>query len=101
MFLMTKFIPAALAASLSLLAAVPAAAESVPVQVTYGDLDLASPAGAKVLAQRVDAACERPDIRDINAVAAWQECRTTARNSAMEQLNSKGVAFDSAAFLAG
>jgi UrcA family protein len=99
---MTKLaIHAALAASLSLLAVAPAAAETVPVQVTYGDLDLTAAAGAKILAQRVDAACERPDIRNLQAVSAWQECRSTARTSAMEQLNSKGVAFDSAAFIAG
>jgi UrcA family protein len=99
---MTKLaIHAALAASLSLLAVAPAAAEEFTTQVTYGDLDLASPAGAKILAQRVDAACTRPDIRDLSAVSAWQECKDTARTSAMEQLNSKGVAFDSSAFVAG
>ena len=96
---MTKFaINAALAASLSLLAVAPAAAEEFAVQIPYGHLDLASPTGAKVLAQRVDAACERPDIRDLKAVSDWQACRESVRNSAMEQLNSKGIAFDSAAF---
>jgi len=99
---MTKFaINAALAASLSLLAVAPAAAEEFTAQVAYGDLDLASPAGAKVLAQRVEAACARPDIRDLSAVSAWQQCKDSARNSAMEQLNNKGVAFNSAAFIAG
>ena len=99
---MTKFaIHAALAASLSLLAVAPAAAEEFTTQVTYGDLDLASSAGARVLAQRVDAACARPDIRDLSAVSAWQQCKDSVRNSAMEQLNSKGVPFDSAAFIAG
>jgi UrcA family protein len=99
---MTKFaINAALAASLSLLAVAPAAAQEITVQVPYSDLDLASPAGAKVLAQRVDAACERPDIRDLGAVSAWQQCKDSARTGAMEQLNSKGVAFDSSAFIAG
>ena len=99
---MTKFaIHAVLGASLSLLAVAPASAEEFTTQVTYGDLDLASSAGAKVLAQRVDAACDRPDIRDLSAVSAWQQCKDAARNSAMEQLNSKGVAFDSAAFIAG
>jgi UrcA family protein len=54
---MTKLpITAALAASLSLLAVAPAAAESVPVLVTWGELVLATPAGAKMLAQRVVAA---------------------------------------------
>ena len=99
---MTKLaIHAALAASLSLLAVAPAAAEEFPVQVTYGDLDLASAPGAKALAQRVDAACERPDIRDLTAVATWNQCKDTARTSAMEQLNSKGVTFDTSAFIAG
>lgn len=97
---MTKIaLNAALAASLSLIAAVPAAAQEVTV--AYGDLDLASPTGAKVLAQRVEAACERPDIRELKAVAAWEQCKDAARNSAMEQLNSRGVAFDSTAFIAG
>jgi UrcA family protein len=94
-------IHAVLAASLSVLTVAPAAAEEFTTQVTYGDLDLASPAGAKVLAQRVDAACARPDIRDLTAVSAWQECKASVRDSAMEQLNSKGVAFDSVAFIAG
>jgi UrcA family protein len=97
---MTKLaINAALAASFSLLAVAPAAAQEVAVQVPYSDLDLASPAGAKVLAQRVESVCERPDLRDLKAVSAWQQCRDSARNSAMEQLNSKGVAFDSTAFI--
>ena len=75
-----------------------AAAQEIAVQVPYSDLDLASPAGAKVLAQRVDSACERPDIRDLKAVSAWQQCKGSVRTSAMEQLNSKGVPFDSTAF---
>ena len=99
---MTKFaINAALAASLSLLAVAPAAADDFSVQVRYGDLDLASAAGAKVLVQRVDAVCQRPDIRDLKSVSAWQQCKDAARSTAMEQLNSKGVAFDSNAFIAG
>lgn len=102
---MNKFaINAAIAASLIFAAvapAAPAAAESVAVQVSYGDLDLASPAGSKVLAQRVDATCERPDIRDLKSVSTWEQCKDSARNSAMEQLNAKGVAFDSAVFIAG
>ena len=64
----------------------------------YSDLDLASSAGAKVLAQRVESACERPDIRDLKAVSAWQQCKDSVCTSAMEQLNSKGVPFDSTAF---
>ena len=97
---MTKFAFGALAAaSVSLFTVAPAAAEDFPVQISYSHLDLASPAGARILAQRVDAACERPDIRDLKAVSAWQVCKDAARTSAMEQLNGKGVAFDSAAFI--
>ena len=97
---MTKFaLSAFAAASVSLLAVAPAAAEDFTVQVPYSDLDLASASGAKVLAQRVDAACQRPDIRDLKAVSVWQACKDAARNSAMEQLNSKGVTFDSSAFI--
>ena len=98
---MTKFVLSALAAaSVSLLAVAPAAAEEFTVEVPYSDLDLSSPTGARTLAQRVDAACERPDIRDLKAVSAWQACKDAARNSAMEQLNSRGVTFDSSAFIA-
>jgi UrcA family protein len=97
---MTKFaLGAFAAAAASLLAVAPAAAEEFTVQVPYSDLDLASPTGAKALAQRVSSICQRPDIRDLRAVAAWQQCKDIALNSAMEQLNSKGVTFDSSAFL--
>lgn len=99
---MTRFaLSAALAATASILAAVPAAAEEVRVQVPYADLDIASPAGAEVLAQRIKSACERPDIRNLQAMTAWQQCKDSALTSAMEQLNSQGVPFDSAAFVAG
>jgi UrcA family protein len=97
---MTKFaINAALAASLSLIAIAPAAAQEV--RVPYSDLDLASPNGAKVLAQRIEATCARPDIRELKSVATWEQCKDAARTTAMEQLNSKGVVFDSTAFIAG
>lgn len=95
---MTKIALTALAATLSVVAVAPAAAETVVVP--YSDLNVASPAGAEVLAQRVKSVCEKPDIRDLQAVIAWQQCKDTALNGAMEQLNSKGVTFDSAAFTA-
>lgn len=97
---MTKLaLGAILAATVSVLAVAPASAEEFSAQVRFGDLNLASPAGAKTLAKRVDAACARPDIRDLPAMSAWQQCKDSVRTSAMEQLNSKGVAFDSAAFI--
>ena len=98
---MTKLaLSAALAASLSLFATAPAAAEDFQVVDPYGDLNLSSANGATTLAHRVfDAACERPDIRDVHAVADWHECKENARNAAMDQLNSKNVPFDTQAFI--
>lgn len=97
---MTKFaLTTALAASLSIFAVAPAAAQSVVVP--YSDLNVATPAGAEVLAQRVTSVCQKPDIRNLQAYSAWQQCKDAALTSAMEQLNSQGVAFDSAAFANG
>lgn len=83
------------AASLSLTAALPASAQESRVTVNYGDLDLASPAGSEALFGRlvtsVRAACERPDIRDLKAVTAWEDCKDRAMSSALEQLAVKGV----------
>ncbi len=88
---------AAAAASLSFLSAVPAAAQDVSVSVAYGDLDVASPGGAQILAQRVEAAvntaCARPDIRDLEAMTAFSACRSAAITSATEQLNTAGALF--------
>ncbi|WP_231958758.1 UrcA family protein [Altererythrobacter sp. B11] len=91
----TTPIMALAAASLSILAIAPAQAEDGAYTVSYGDLDLSSPAGAHTLALRVDAGvdrvCERPFIRDLKGMVNWQECRETARTSAIEQLQSQGV----------
>jgi len=81
-------------AALALLgaAAAPAAAtEEASVAVTYADLDLTSPAGAKALEQRidtaVDAVCEKPAMRDLKAMVAWEECKAAARAGAHDQLS--------------
>jgi len=91
-----KFIVNALAAaSLSLLAIAPAAAEEVRVTVPYGDLDIASAAGAEALNARllggIKSACDRPGIRDVKANAAWEACKDAAMSSALEQLAVKGA----------
>ena len=92
----TLAIKALAAASLSLLAVVPAAAEDVHATVRYGDLDIASPAGDKVLAERleagIDAVCARPDNRDLKSAAAWQACKDAAMTDAARQLAQKGAA---------
>lgn len=66
-------------------------AETISIAVEYGDLDVASPAGAAELDQRIDAAaskvCHKPDIRSVKAMAAWEECKATAKADAMEQLS--------------
>ena len=68
-----------------------AADETVSVVVPYADLDVANPAGADVLTQRIGSAvekvCNRPDIRDLKAMVAWEECKADALAGAMEQLS--------------
>ena len=68
-----------------------AADEIVSVVVPFGDLDVADPAGADTLSQRIDAAvekvCHRPDIRNLKGMVAWEACKTDALADAMEQLS--------------
>jgi len=83
------------AASLSLVAVAPAAAEQVHATVTYGDLDVATPEGAHELVTRVQASvetvCARPQTRELKIVAKWSECRDAALAEASEQLARQGV----------
>jgi len=86
---------------IAIIAAVAAALSSVPavaqetVAVRYGDVDVASPAGTQVLANRIEAGaknvCGRPDLRDIKATVAFQECKEAAVQSSIQQLASKGI----------
>lgn len=68
-----------------------AADEAVSVTVPYGDLDVADPAGADALTQRIDSAaekvCHRPDLRNLKAMVAFEECKADALAGAMEQLS--------------
>ena len=68
-----------------------AADETVSVTVAYADLDVADPAGADTLTQRIGTAvekvCHRPDIRNLKAMVAWEECKADALAGAMEQLS--------------
>lgn len=92
----TLAIKALAALSLSLLAVAPAAAQEVQATVHYGDLDISSPAGAEALNARllgtIKSVCERPDIRDLKAVVAWEACKDAAMSNALEQLPTKGAA---------
>jgi len=68
-----------------------AADEGLSVIVPYSDLDVADPAGAETLAQRIDSAvervCPRPDLRNLKAMGSWEACKAEALAGAMEQLS--------------
>ena len=79
-------------AALTVVSATPAfAADEVKVTVPYADLDLATPAGTATLDDRIDAAvnqvCARPDIRNLKAMTAWEECKASAKLDALDQLS--------------
>lgn len=61
------------------------------VVVPYADLDLATPAGSATLEARINAAaedvCEKPFIRDLNAMRDYMACKASARASALEQVS--------------
>ena len=90
---MRKSIVTVLAAALAGGLATPAVAADEPVSVTvaFADLDVADPAGADALTRRIDAAvdrvCSRPDMRNLKAMVAWEECKAAAIAGAMEQLS--------------
>ena len=88
-------IAAAISVALSSIAAAPAAAQDAQVAIHYGDLDLATPAGTEVLGERIEAGvnavCDRPDIRNLKAMVAWEQCRDAALTSAADQLARQGA----------
>jgi UrcA family protein len=86
-----------LAAAATLPSAAPVRAQTsdtVPsVTVRYGDLDIGSPAGARVLLTRIqaaaDTACGRaPDIRRLDRWAYFEACRRSAVTRAVAQVGS-------------
>lgn len=87
--IVTVLAAAALAGSVATPAV--AAEDVVSVTVPFADLDIADPAGANALTQRIDSAvdkvCDRPDMRNLKAMIAWEECKTEALAGAMEQLS--------------
>ena len=95
---MTKLsFAAAVAVALSSIAAAPAAAQDTQVAIHYGDLDITTTAGAQALGERVEAGvkavCDRPDIRDLKSMVAWEQCKDAAMTSANEQLARQGARF--------
>jgi len=89
---MKIFASAIAAASLSLLAVAPAAAEEVQATIHVGDLDISSAAGAEALNARllgtIKSVCERPAVLNVKANVAWNECKDAAMSSALEQLSA-------------
>jgi UrcA family protein len=88
-------VAAVISVALSSIAVAPAAAQDAQVAIHYGDLDLATPAGTEVLGERIEAGvkavCERPDIRVLKSMAAWEQCKDAALTSAAEQLARQGA----------
>jgi len=97
---MTRFLTAPalrLAAAAMLSWATPVLAQTsdtVPsVVVKYGDLNLGSPAGAKLLLKRIEAAANaacggQPDIRELDKLANFKACRSSAVTRAVRAVNS-------------
>jgi len=60
--------------------------------VTYGDLNLDSPSGAKAFYSRVQSAartvCSSLEGRDLNSQAAWHKCYNKAVASAVSQVSA-------------
>lgn len=94
----TSVIAALAAASLPLLAAAPASAAPVVLTVDYTDLDIATEAGAHALAQRVAAqaerACEKPFIRDLNAMVHYESCKAEMQENAAQSLAQSGISLE-------
>ena len=86
---------AVVAASLSLIAAVPASAQEASATVFFGDLDLSSAAGAATLNTRllgaIEQVCERPSVRDMRNGAVFNDCKDAAMSNALSQLTARGV----------
>jgi UrcA family protein len=97
---MTRFLTApvlGLAAAAALAWAAPVLAQTsdtVPsVAVKYGDLNIGSPAGAKALLDRIEAAAntacgDRPDIRVLSQWASFEACRKSAVARAVDAVDS-------------
>lgn len=81
-----------LLAAFALAASAPAfAQETRSVEVRYGDLNIASPAGKAVLQQRIgsaiDTVCGTVDGQPLPQRADVARCRTDAHKSAMRKFN--------------
>ena len=97
---MTRYLTApvlCLAAAVTLSCAAPVLAQTsdtVPsVSVKYGDLNIGSPAGARVLLERIEAAADTacggaPDIRQLKQLGSFEACRRSAVTRAVVAVDS-------------
>jgi UrcA family protein len=64
-------------------------------KVTFGDLDVDSPEGAKALYTRLRSAalqvCSPLESRELSRMIAWQTCVSSALSSAVAQINKPKV----------
>lgn len=93
----------AAAAGAVLLGAAPLAAtagtdaDAPAMAVSYGDLDLSTESGARILFERIQVAADEvcpavPDIRDLNRVATHSRCVRGAIARAVQQVGSPRLA---------
>ena len=72
------------------------AAEAPSIRVSYNDLNLATEQGTLALYARIVSAagkvCEVPDIRDLDRVAAANECRAQAIEHAVRDVGNERLA---------
>lgn len=94
----TKLLAAALVLGFAALSPAQAApdTQTAHIDVPYGDLNLASPAGAEVMLKRIKAAAlkvcgGKPDIRDRQATRFYNHCVNLAVAQAVARLNKPVV----------
>ena len=82
----------AAAAGIAGLAAVPAHAEDLRVQVSYADLDIGSDAGAAAFAARLEAGAQQACARsgEMRSVKSTAVCKDQFLAEVVKQLNAKG-----------
>ncbi|GAA0537827.1 UrcA family protein [Rhizomicrobium palustre] len=90
---MTRFLTALALSACTVFAAASAAPQ---ISVSYADLDLARPAGATTLINRIRVAaetvCGSADIRDLAAFRRRSACVTEAMDNAIRSVNAPLVA---------
>jgi UrcA family protein len=91
--ILAALLPAALLAAPAAAAPAAAAPAQTGVVVAFADLDLARSEHQAELALRIEraaeTACERPFMRDLKAMLAFEQCVTDARDLAQRELANR------------